>query len=104
MNKSIYSKLGCFVFLGTLGPLGVAQTWDGSDNQNMSYEEGNAAPSTVVAHALVTRQGPQGPIRMDMATSEPDDHKSAAKTQKTDHENFPYPPTEDKSFPYAEGG
>ena len=104
MNASIYSKLGCLVLLGTLISPGAAQTWDGSDNQNVSYEEGNAATSTVVAPALVTSQGPQGPIRMDMATSEPDGHKSAAKTQKTEHKNFPYPPTEDKNFPYAEGG
>jgi hypothetical protein len=104
MKKSIFSKLGFCVLFGALVPLGAAQAWDGSDIREVSYDEVNAASAPVMAQALHASQGPQEPIRMDLAQHKPAAHKTAAKARKSEHITFPYPPAEDKNLPYADGG
>jgi hypothetical protein len=104
MKKPIISKLGFCILFGALVPLGTAHAWDGSDIQDVSYDEGNAATAPVTAQALHPSQGSQGPMRNNLAQHKPAAHKNAAKAHKSEHTSFPYTPTEDKNYPYTDGG
>lgn len=104
MNNFIFPKLGCCVLVAAFVPLGAAEAWDGSDVQDVSYASEDGRVQRSDAQLLLTPQGAQAPIRMDMVDDKSASYVNSAKKKKTEHKDFPYPPNEDKIFPFAEGG
>ena len=104
MNNSIFTKFGFSVLLAVFVPLSAAEAWDGSDVQEVSYSSEDGGVLRSDAQLLQTYKGVRAPIREDVVDDKPAGYMSSAKKRKTEYKDFPYPPNEDKNFPFAEGG
>lgn len=104
MNNSIFTKFGFSVLLAVFVPLSAAEAWDGSDVQEVSYSSEDGGVLRSDAQLSQVSQGAQAPIRKDVVDDKLAGYMNSAKKRKTEHKDFPYPPNEDRNFPFAEGG
>lgn len=104
MNNYIFPKLGFSVLVAVFVPFSATEAWDGSDVQEVSYPNEDGGVIRSDAQLLQTSKGLQAPIREDVVDDKSVGYMNSAKKRKTEYKDFPYPPNEDRNFPFAEGG